>query len=55
MKFTGNKDEINIKTRNPEFLEWKWINPSKLTDSVVHFKHDVYKKIKQELKSLNLI
>ena len=55
MKFTGNEDEINIKTRNPEFLEWKWISPSKLTDSVVHFKLNVYKKIKQELKSLNLI
>ena len=55
MKFTGENAEININTKNPEFLEWKWINPSKLTDSVVHFKHHVYKKIKQELKSLNLI
>ena len=55
MKFTGNEDEINIKTQNPEFLEWKWINPLKLTDNVVHFKHDVYSKIKRELKSLNLI
>ena len=55
MKFIGNEDEINIKTQNPEFLEWKWINPSKLTDSVVHFKHNVYSKIKKELRSLNLI
>ena len=55
MKFTGNEDEINIKTENPEFLKWKWIRPSKLTDIVVHFKHDVYSKIKQELRSLNLI
>ena len=54
MKFTGNEDEINIKTQNPEFLEWKWIKPSELTDSVVHFKHEVYKKIKKELRSLNL-
>ena len=54
MKFTGNEDEINIKTQNPEFLEWKWIKPSKLTDSVVHFKHEVYSKIKKELRSLNL-
>mgnify|MGYP001500771768 CR=1 FL=1 len=55
MKFTGNEDEINIKTQNPEFLEWKWISPSKLTETVVHFKYDVYSKIKQELISLNLI
>ena len=55
MKFIGNDNEINIKTHNPEFLEWKWISPSKLTDCVVHFKHNVYSKIKKELKSLNLI
>jgi len=55
MKFTGSEDEINIKTQNPEFLEWKWIIPSKLTDIVVDFKYDVYSKIKQELGSLNLI
>jgi len=55
MKFIGNEDEINIKTQNPEFLEWKWINPSKLTDSVIHFKYNVYNKIKNELRSLNLI
>ena len=55
MKFTGNENEINIKTQNPEFLEWKWIKPEKLTDNVVHFKHNVYSKIEQELKSLNLI
>jgi len=54
MKFIGNENEINIKTKNPEFLEWKWIELSKLTDVVVSFKFDVYKKIGQKLKSLNL-
>lgn len=54
MKFTGSENEINIKTKNPEFLEWKWIEPSKLTDVVVDFKFDIYSKIKQELKSLYL-
>ena len=54
MKFIGNENEINIKTKNPEFLEWKWIELSKLTDVVVSFKFDVYKKIGQKLKSLDL-
>ena len=54
MKFLGNENEINIKTKNPEFLEWKWIEPSILTDLAVDFKFDIYNKIKQELKSLNL-
>ena len=54
MKFLGNENEINVKTKNPEFLEWKWIEPSILTDLVVDFKFDIYNKIKQELRSLNL-
>ena len=26
MRFLGKDNEINIKTKHPEFLEWKWIN-----------------------------
>ena len=54
MKFLGKSDEINIKTKNPEFLEWKWIEPSELPRVAVNFKIDVYKKIEKELNSLNL-
>ena len=25
VKFIGNENEINLKTSNPEFIEWKWI------------------------------
>ena len=25
MRFTGEEKEINIKTKNAEFLDWKWI------------------------------
>ena len=35
MKFTGNRKDINIKTKHPEFLDWKWIKPSKLPNVVV--------------------
>jgi len=54
MKFIGNESEINIKTITPEFSEWKWIKPINLTDFVVDFKFNVYNKIKEELKFLNL-
>jgi len=54
MKFIGKKEEINIKTSNPEFLEWKWIDSSKLTEVVVDFKKEIYKRLKDELNSLNL-
>ena len=50
MKFLGNDKEINIKTKQPEFLDWKWIDVDEITDFVVDFKLDIYKKIKEEVK-----
>lgn len=49
MKFMGNKNEININTKNPEFLDWKWIDPSALPDVVVNFKMNIYKRMAKEL------
>ena len=54
MKFLGKNNEINIRTKNPEFLDWKWIDPSDLPKVVVNFKSDIYKKLAKELASLNL-
>ena len=54
MKFLGKSSEINVKTKNPEFFEWKWIELSKLPNIAVHFKVDIYRKIKKELTSLKL-
>ena len=52
MRFLGEDNEINLKTKHPEFLEWKWINYENITDKVVEFKLHVYKKIKNELNKL---
>ena len=52
MKFTGEENEINIKTKNPEFLEWKWIDLSEITEVVVDFKLHVYKKLKEKVENL---
>ena len=54
MKFIGEISEINVNTKNPEFLEWKWIELSRLPNIAVHFKKDIYKKIKKELSSIKL-
>ena len=54
MKFLGKESEIDINTLNPEFLEWKWIKLSELTDVAVDFKFNIYKKIEKELKHLNI-
>ena len=52
MKFIGEDSEINIKTKHPEFLDWKWIELENLTNIAVNFKLDVYKKIKTEVKKI---
>ena len=52
MRFKGNDSEINLKTRHPEFLEWKWIEIDKITNTVVSFKLDVYKSIKEKVKKI---
>ena len=54
MKFLGKNDEINVRTKHPEFLDWKWIEPYELPKVAVHFKINVYRKLKEELTSLNL-
>ncbi len=54
MRFLGENNEINVKTKNPEFLEWKWIHSANLSEVVVNFKVEVYKKLYQHLKALKL-
>jgi len=52
MKFIGEEKEINIKTKNPEFLEWKWIELDQITELVVDFKLHVYTELKEKIKKL---
>ena len=54
MRFFGKNEEINIKTKNPEFLDWQWINSSELPNISVNFKTNIYKRLEEELKILNL-
>ena len=52
MRFIGNESEININTKNPEFLDWKWIDLEDLTKIAVNFKLDVYKNLKEEVSKI---
>ena len=49
VRFNGEEKEININTKNPEFLDWKWVNIDDLTNEIVNFKVHVYKHIQKEL------
>ena len=44
-KFVGNEKEINLNTKNPEFIEWKWIIADELPNVIVNFKKEMYQKI----------
>ena len=52
MRFLGLDSDINIKTKNPEFIEWKWINLEQITNVVVDFKLHVYKELKEKVKKI---
>ena len=52
VRFIGNDSEININTKNPEFLEWKWIDLDMITEVVVDFKLHVYKELKEKIKKI---
>jgi len=52
MRFLGKDTEINIKTENPEFCEWKWIDLENITDLVVSFKLPVYMFVKKKVKEI---
>jgi len=52
MRFLGQDSEINIKTKNPEFCEWKWIDLENITDLVVDFKLHVYEVVKKKVNKI---
>ncbi len=52
MRYLGNDNDIDIKTRNPEFLDWKWIDLKQITEVVVDFKLHVYKELQEKIKKI---
>ncbi len=52
MRYLGKDNEINIKTKKPEFLEWKWVDLKLITNLVVDFKLEVYKEVQKKVKKI---
>ncbi len=50
VRFLGKENEINLNTKYPEFIEWKWVNYEILPNIIVDFKKKVYEKLKIEIK-----
>ena len=51
-RFVGNEKEINLKTKNPEFIEWKWVMPNMLPKVIVNFKKQMYLELLNDIKKV---
>ena len=49
-KFIGEENEINLKTKNPEFIAWKWVMPDELPNLIVDFKRNMYLEILKNIR-----
>jgi len=47
-RFLGDDSDVNIATDDPEFREWKWIEPAQLPDLIVPFKRELYRRLLRE-------
>jgi putative (di)nucleoside polyphosphate hydrolase len=52
MRFTGDDNDINIATDEPEFGQWKWLAVEALPRMIVPFKRDTYAKVIAEFRDL---
>ena len=51
IRFLGEDNDININTKHPEFIDWRWIDPKNLPDVIVNFKKDLYINLLKEIKA----
>ena len=51
VRFIGKEKEINLKTKNQEFIEWKWILPNELPKVIVNFKKNMYEQLLKNIQS----
>jgi putative (di)nucleoside polyphosphate hydrolase len=52
MRFTGRDEDIDLKTKHPEFSAWKWADPAHLPQLIVPFKRQLYVEVLQEFAAL---
>ena len=52
LRFSGKESEININTKKPEFLEWKWADIESLPNIIVDFKKKVYEELVKEIRKI---
>ena len=51
VRFLGKDNEINLKTKKPEFIEWQWLDIENLPRVIVEFKKKVYEELLPKIKA----
>ena len=51
MRFKGLDNDVDLRTENPEFAAWKWVEPASLPVSIVPFKRELYEAVLAEFAS----
>ena len=51
VEFLGKDSEINIDTRHPEFIAWRWVDAGQLPALIVPFKRELYLRVLEEFKT----
>jgi putative (di)nucleoside polyphosphate hydrolase len=51
MRFLGEDEVVNLEAHEPEFSEWKWLEPEDLPNMVVPFKKKLYEEVLKNFKS----
>ncbi|ASJ74134.1 RNA pyrophosphohydrolase [Granulosicoccus antarcticus] len=52
LRLLSEDSAINIQTDEPEFNQWRWLEPAQLVDSAVPFKREVYASVLAEFLPL---
>jgi putative (di)nucleoside polyphosphate hydrolase len=52
MRFTGTDRDINVATKHPEFVAWKWMAFTRLPKVIVPFKRALYEQVVAEFAPL---
>lgn len=45
LRFTGEDGDIDLKTHEPEFDAWEWVDPASLMERIVPFKRAIYREV----------
>jgi putative (di)nucleoside polyphosphate hydrolase len=49
-RFLGSDEDVNLDTDQPEFREWKWVEPGQVPELIVAFKRELYERLLKDFE-----